>query len=257
MNHPDWIYLAFAIFIPLFPMSMLFNALYARIRSGLVRMAMLLLCPQAGLWLMSQTSMAIPDWLMPWAVGTALLYALRALVLRELGLWTAFLATSAWALLWLPLLGGLPHAQLQVWTLALSLPFILLAWLGVGLERRFGAAYTGLYGGLALTMPRYSGVLVCVVMAIMATPLFPGFFVLLDTIVTTAPVAPAIALGVGVVWLLWTWAGARLLQGLVVGRADRSREVDDLSLAGAWLYALLLLIFILAGVAWYGGMTWV
>lgn len=256
MNTLNWTYLIIALFVPLFPLSMVFNALYARLRHGMLRMVMLLLWPQAGLWLLMQVSSDVPDWFMLWAVATALLYALRALVLRELGLWTAFLATSSWALLWIPLQGGTPLQTLQIWAAALSLPFILLAWLGAALERRFGAAYTGLYGGLALTMPRFSGVLVFVVLAVMATPLFPGFFTLVDAIVATAPAAPGIAFGVGVVWLLWSWAGANLLQGLVVGRADRRDETVDLSLSATWLLALLLVVFIAAGLSWYGGVVW-
>ena len=62
------------------------------------------------------------------------------------------------------------------------------------LERRFGAAYTGLYGGLARTIPRFSGVFVTVVVAAIATPLFPTFFIMLDMVVDTVSTTPVVSI---------------------------------------------------------------
>ena len=69
----------------------------------------------------------------------------------------------------------------HLYALGFSAPLVLLALLSAGLEKRFGAAYTDLYGGLAQSIPRFSGVLVVVILAAIATPLFPGFFILLNT----------------------------------------------------------------------------
>ena len=95
-------------------------------------------------------------------------------------------------------------------------------------------------------LPRMSGVLVCVVLAVVATPLFPGFFAMLATVVATAPTAPLAALVMVGVWLLWSWAGARLLQGLIVGPANAA-GAPDLSLASTWAYAAVLVALFVGG----------
>jgi NADH:ubiquinone oxidoreductase subunit 4 (subunit M) len=181
------------------------------------------------------------------------LYALRALALRELGLWTSFVATSAWALLWILLSSDAQLLQLQLTGFGISVPFVLMAMLSAGLERRFGAAYLGLYGGLAQSIPRFTGVLVVVILAIVATPLFPAFFAMLSMIIQTTPATPVIAMGIGVVWLLWSWAGAKLLEGLIVG--PQSTAVADLSQVNMWLYIGALIALIVMGVYWLGAMT--
>ena len=127
-----------------------------------------------------------------------------------------------------------------------------MALLGAELERRFGAAYLGLYNGLAHSIPRFSGILVLVVLAIIATPLFPTFFAMLSLIIKTMPGAPLLATGVGIVWLLWSWAGARLLQGLIVG--PQHNAVADLSLANMWLYIVVLAGLVIAGVYCLGAL---
>jgi NADH:ubiquinone oxidoreductase subunit 4 (subunit M) len=128
-----------------------------------------------------------------------------------------------------------------------------MAMLGAGLERRFGAAYLGLYGGLAHSIPRFSGVLVVVVLAIIATPLFPTFFAMLSLIINAMSAAPLVAVGIASVWLLWSWAGARLLQGLIVGPQDKT--VEDLSQTSMWLYIAVLVALVFAGIYWLGGLT--
>lgn len=240
-------YLAAGVFLPLFPLSMLFNVLFDRLHNVAARVALLLVWPQLGIGLLRFTDASLPDWLIGWAVFTSALYALRAVVLREVGLWSSFIATSAWTLLWIPAQQGVEIARLQYYALGFSIPLLLLTMLADGLTRRFGAAYTGLYGGLAQTIPRFSGVLVMVILAIIATPLFPSFFTMLATVVQVMPAAPALAVGLVLIWLLWSWAGARLLQGLIVGPADE-RAIPDLSLSATWIFALALAGLIVAGI---------
>jgi hypothetical protein len=60
-------------------------------------------------------------------------------------------------------------------------------------------------------------------------------------------------MGVGLVWLLWSWAGARLLQGLIVG--PKRNAVADLSAATLWLYIAVLLGLTFSGVYWMGTMS--
>jgi NADH:ubiquinone oxidoreductase subunit 4 (subunit M) len=241
------------IFLPLFPFSMLFNLLYARVRHPLLRGILLLAWPQIGVLIVFTFGLSVPVSLLVWALLTSLLYALRALALRELGLWTSFVGTSAWALLWILMANGDSLMQLRLYSLGISVPLLLMALLSTGLERRFGAAYLGLYGGLAQSIPRFTGVLVVVVLAIVATPVFPTFFAMLAMIIKTTALTPLIALGVGLVWLLWSWAGAKLLQGLISG--PQQSGVADLSLANMWLSILVLAALVFTGVYWLGAVT--
>ena len=146
------------------------------------------------------------------------------------------------------LLFNLLFLQMEIFSLGISVPLLLMTSLSAGLERRFGAAYLGLYGGLAQTIPRFSTILVIVVLAIVATPLFPTFFAMLSMILNATPTAPLVATGVIVVWLLWSWAGARLLQGLVVGPVRTA--VADLSHGALWTYIVVLAGLLIAGLYW-------
>lgn len=239
-----------AIFLPLFPLSMLFNLLFSRVRNHMLRSAILLVWPLIGLALIKVYSISVPSWLPILAVITSLLYALRVLALREVGLWTGFIATSSWTLIWVLETDGLSFAQLTQYAIGLSVPLVLMAVLTGGLEKRYGAAYLGMYGGLAQTIPRFTGVLVVVVLAVIATPLFPAFFAMLSIIIKAVPLSPYVAMGVGIVWILWSWAGAKLLQGLIVGQ--KQAAIVDLSIANAWLYVFILAALVLGGVYWLG-----
>ncbi len=247
-------YIIAALFLPVFPLSMAFNMLYARTRSVALRVLLLLAWPQAGVAVLSVSSGDIPVWVILFAIWTALLYGVRALALREVSIWTGFLATSAWAVLWIPAYGGAESVQLQLYALGFSAPLVLLALLVTELERRFGAAYTGLYGGLAHALPRLSGVLVFVVLAITATPLFPGFATMLDVIVTALPAMPVVAAVLAGTWLLWSWAGVRLLHGLIIGPAGEAAP-QDLSPSATWAYVAALGALFAAGIYAMGGLA--
>jgi hypothetical protein len=248
------IYLLAGALLPLFPLSMVFNKLLARLNHVIARVLLLLIWPQLGLLLVQQLQAPPPDWLVLPALFTSALYALRALALRDVGQWSGFLATSSWALLWIPLHAGTPILDLHFYALGFSFPLVLLALLGAGLQRRFGAAYTGLYGGLASSIPRFSSMLVLVVLAVVATPLFPGFFIMLATILQAIADMPMIAFGVAAVWLLWSWAGSRLLQGLIAGPAGE-QQTEDLPVAITWSFILLLLLLVAAGIYGLGELS--
>ena len=236
--------IAVGLFLPLFPLSIVFNAVLERIGHPLLRSALLLVWPQIGLLLLSSLDAQLPSWLVIWGLATALLYAFRLLAMREMGRWTGCLATSAWALLWLPAFAGIPVSQLWAFAGGFSVPLVVMTLLAHMLQQQYGAAYTGLYGGLALRLPRFSGVLVISTLAATATPLFPTFFGMLQALIVSQPVP---AVGLTVIWLIWSWAGARLLQGLIVGPAEPSPE-HDLSLATTWGYALGLSLLVVAGI---------
>lgn len=235
--------LLIGFFLPLFPFSMAFNAVLERVTQPLPRSVLLLAWPQVGLWALSTQTAEIPSWLLAWALATALLYAFRLLAMREIGRWAGFLATSSWALLWLPSYAGIPPAQLWAFAAGFSLPLVLLTLLAQVLEHHFGAAYTGLYGGLARRMPRFAGVLVISVLAATATPVFPTFFSMLHALIVSQPVPAAMLTGI---WLIWSWAAARLLQGLIVGPAEPSPEMD-LSIVTTWGYSAALAGLAVAG----------
>lgn len=249
----NYIYLLAGLFLPLFPFSMVFNAVYSNVRNPALRGILLLAWPQLGLIIISFFGLTTPDWIFVWAILTSLLYAFRALALRELGLWTSFIATSSWALIWILSGSHIDASLLALLSLGISVPLVLMAFLGAGLERRFGAAYFGLYGGLAQSIPRFTGVLVMVVLATVATPVFPTFFVMLSIIIRTSLSAPLIAVGVGLVWLLWSWAGARLLQGLIVGPQNTS--VVDFNQPTLFLYIVVLTALFFSGMYSMGAMS--
>jgi hypothetical protein len=234
------------VFLPLFPLSMAFNVLFNRVRNAPLRAMLLLVWPQLGLSLASATGVPHSAWFLSVPLFTSALYAFRAVGLREVGQWVGYLATSAWALLWIALFNHTDPQLIRLYALGFSVPLVLLTLLGARLERGFGAAYTGLHGGLAQMLPRMSGVLVGVVLAIVAVPLFPSFFTMLATVIATTPTAPFAALVVTGIWLLWSWAGVRLLQGLIVGPANGG-EAPDLSMVSTWVYAAALIALLVGG----------
>jgi len=234
-----------ALFLPLFPLSMGFVLLLNKIPSSTARALLLLVWPQASLLILHGADFSVPGWLQAWAVSTALLYAFRALVLRDVGLWIAFMAVSCWSLGWLMFS---PHNSLSVslYLLGFSLPLALMAVLHGELLGRFESAYAGLITGLAATLPKLAGLLGVTVLAITATPVFPGFFSLLDLLLLQIEQSVWRAMLVTVVWFLWAWSGMRLLMGLLTGEgSDRIRH--DLSYFNAAVYLLVLLALAVFG----------
>ncbi|MCP5142974.1 MAG: hypothetical protein H6926_03705 [Chromatiales bacterium] len=239
-----------ALFLPLFPLSMVFTRVFDRLRHPLARAALLLAWPQLGVLLIAQTALPPPDAFIVWALATAAFYAYRAIALRDVGLWIAFIAVSAWSLLWL---GAGDVLTMHVQALAFSVPLLLLNLLSGDLERRFGAAHTRLKLGLAAVAPRYAAVFVVAMLAAVASPVFPNFFSLLATITHRVAEhgAGLSVFMVALVWVLWTWSGARLIQGIVVGEGD-ARNVADLSTPMVWAYAGGFLFLAAAGLALAG-----
>jgi len=228
-------------------MSMVFNAVLDNIKQPWLKALLFIAWPLSGLFIVFYIGVATPDWVLVLALVTSTLYAFRMLSLREVNQWNGFLATSLWSLLWLAVIHKTPEMLLYGYALSMTVPLVLLVMLSAGLEQRFGAAYTGLYGGLARTIPRFSGVLVTVIVAAIATPLFPTFFIMFDMVVETIVVMPLAAIALLVIWLLWSWAGARLIQGLIVGRASNVK-IADIGMPAISLYSVVLLALAIAGI---------
>ena len=235
------------IFLPLFPMSMVFNAILDRITHSGLRLLLFSAWPLTGLFIVLDRNLVLPDWLLALCLSTSALYALRLLTLREVNQWSGFLATSMWSLLWLPMMQQTSPALLYGYAISMSAPLVLLVLLSAGLEQRFGAAYMDLYGGLARTIPRFAGVLVTVVVAAIATPLFPTFFIMLEMVVKTISTTPLAATVLLLIWLFWSWAGARLIQGLIVGRASTDK-ITDMEITTIGLYSMVLLALVVGGI---------
>jgi hypothetical protein len=239
-------YLLIAFFLPLFPFSIAYNALFVRIRDYRVAMLIMIVWPASGIYMALKLGGNPPEWVAYWAAFTAVLYAFRSLVMRDLRIWTAYMATSVWALLWLvfPQQSG----SLTPWliTLMLALPMALMPLVTGWITHCFGGAYAGSVNGLAMNVPRISLLLVFAVMAVIATPIFPGFFVLLGMVNKLLPAIPFVALGILLVWMLWTWSGVRILQGFLVG-PRRDQQETDINLSMLSVIVMPLLVYIIAG----------
>lgn len=245
--------LLIGIFLPLFPLSIVFNYLLGRVANPWFKGALLLLWPLAGLLLAEQLDVSVPEWVRVWAALTALLYGFRLLAQRDAYGWTGFLATSVWSLLWILLPQSAPGQAINLIAHALGfgVPLVLVLLLSAELEKRFGAAYTHLYGGLASAMPRFAVLLAFSTLAAIATPVFPAFFVMLKMLTLSSPVVAVIAL---LAWLLWSWAGIRLLQGLLIGAESKLEPVNDLSRTVSLGGILILLALAVAGLFVAGDM---
>ena len=244
--------LIIGLFLPLFPFSMLFNWLFARLEHPGLRIMLLVAWPLTGLVLVDALALDTArdlSLILGWAIITALLYALRMLVIRELNHWTGFLATSLWALLWIPVSQGERFASLQLDVLGFTAPLLLLIIVAAMLSQRFGAAFAGLYNGIAIQLPRLSTVLVISVLAAIGTPLFPTFFSMLSFMMSGSVFAAAAIL---ITWLLWSWGGALIIQGFAVGESERVKTREDIGQAASLVLLLALAALVVVGISLTG-----
>jgi NADH:ubiquinone oxidoreductase subunit 4 (subunit M) len=239
-----WLLAAF--FLPLFPLGMVFNALYQRIGCAWMRILLLMFWPLVGLVIIKKTSITVPDEIALWALFSAALYGFRAVVIREVNVWIGFLATSSWSLVWVALATGVDADKLLMHVIAFNIPLVLLLTLVNEIESRYESAYAGVVNGLAQSHPRLSGVFVITLLAAIGSPLFPAFFAMINNITHAAPVIPTAAIGVAVVWLLWSWSGMQLLQELLVGPANREQH-QDMTLTRTTVYSLMLVLLVGGG----------
>ena len=238
-----------SLFLPLFPLSVVFNGALVKLQNPAARCAVLLLWPQLGVALLQIAAHGVPPHFVPWALLTSAFYALRLLTVRDMGRWAGYLATSALALVWALAAGDTPIVDLRLFAFWFSLPPALMALLAHPLTLRFGAAYTGLQGGLIGRLPRLSGVLAVTVLAAVATPPFPGFFALLRLLHALDWTG---VLTVLAIWLIWGWAATKLLQGFIFG-TDRTSSIADIGRALTLAFSGVLGIFVAAGLYLTGG----
>jgi len=256
------IYIVAGLFLPLYPQSILPGMLLRRGGSALAneaqprpwgKAALLLLFPLVGAALIA-LARSLPGGDDPrvlsgfalWGGGTSLLYAFRLLSARDGQIWFGQLFVSALALTWIGIAHGVPPL---LPALALSVSLLPLLLLLDELARRFGIARVGLYPGLNLRMPLFSLLFVFAVLAAVAIPLSPAFFAVAGIAVGGAVANELLTLlPLGLSWLLWTWAGTRLLGGIVFGEPREDLVYRDLDRRPALVYAGALLVLAAAGV---------
>lgn len=210
------------VFLPLFPFGMIAIALMERL-SGLPRAALIALWPLPGVWALGALGGAAPDWLVAWAMLSALFYAWRGLAMTDARGWVGFLAVSAWPLIWAMTGTATPPVAVA---LSIGLPVALASLVVDHVEHRFGAAHGALDLRLASRAPGLAGFLFAALLAAVAVPPSPSFFALL-ALIGGAGALPT-ALAILAVWLLWSWSAARLIQGLVPGAPRRDAVVTDI-----------------------------
>lgn len=243
-----WLIFA-ACFLPLFPLSALFNSVLRRVRHPLTRGLLVVIWPQIGVAAIELAGTQVPAAFLPWALASAALYALRLLTVRDLGVYAGFLACSGLALTWGLATTNASAPAISLFALAFSLPPALLALFIGPLTRRFGAAYAGICAGLGRSMPRLAVSFVLVVLTGVATAPFPTFFaqwMLLRRLSVVAVVA------VLTIWLAWGWGATQLLRGFVFG-APREDVLADIGRLPAWILWAVLAALVLAGIYVTGG----
>ncbi|WP_298140133.1 hypothetical protein [Acidiferrobacter sp.] len=246
-----------AVFVPIFPLSWVFNRTAALLPAG-AQALVVLIVPQIGITLLAATFHGAPPplslrpWIMGLATASALLYALRALSARELSIWTRLMLCSGLAVVWLAWAAGSPGPVLRLMALGWGLPAAVALFLAGALTRRAGGAYIGLQGGLIAVMPRMTAGLVLAVLALTVTPVFPAFFMLWRGL-ESVPLA----------WLpfwlplifLWGWAAGRLFQDLLFGdyHGEPMADIGALSVA---LISVAFLVSLAVSLAGSGGASW-
>jgi len=252
--------LALTLLWPLFPLSMLFNALVDRLRLAPLRALVSSVWPLAGVLLLAEAGppdvlaalpVRLPASLLPaLALSTALFYAWRSLTVYDLSRWATMMCTSALALLWLPWSAGASHADLAAAALVFGSACAMLHLVALALGRRLGSDYLG-HGRVGEAPPRLAIMLAVGVLAALCAPPFPGFFGMLFVI---GHVPWWAAAGAGAVWWLWSWSGALLWQRAFFGAPAAPARGRDLGAATCLLAGLPVLLLAIAAYAW--STTW-
>lgn len=250
----EWVKLAVAsVLLPVFPSSLVFNILISRAPTSWGKAAAVVLLPAVGVWLVT----SVPSARLPlvhsggWIVlvlFSAVLYAFRAISVREISIWARLMATSGLSLLWILDVARRGEHTMAVAVLAWSVPAALLLVLAGLLAKRTGGAYLGLQGGLASVAPRMSSLLTLSALALVATPLFPSFFALLQVLgqLKLSWLWPLLAL-----LLIWGWSLGNFLQQLLFG-PYRGERFSDLGAIGTSSGAVVLLLLVVSAVLWRG-----
>jgi hypothetical protein len=244
------LFLIAGLFLPLYPLSILPNALLQgqlggttrlgseRRRGPVLKSILVMVFPVMGIGLVALGSTTLADGdskvltvFGVWGGLTSVLYAFRLLSAKDGEIWISHLFSSAVALIWV----GIPYSLNPILpAIGLSVSLIPLVFMLEQLTGRFGIARSGLYPGLCSCMPLFAHLFIAAVLAAIAVPFSPSFFavaalafggVASDEVVVLLPICLS--------WLLWTWAGVNLLTGIVWGVPRDDLSYRDLSRQGA------------------------
>ncbi|MBU2754131.1 hypothetical protein HFU84_09950 [Acidithiobacillus sp. CV18-2] len=251
----EWIVLLIsAVLLPIFPLSLIFNRLVATAPGPWGRALALLVLPQLGILLLYHTGPFLPlpvlgqrIWLMM-VLFTAVFYAFRAVSAREISIWSRLSASSGLALTWFLVASGSAMHFTELFALAWSVPAaLLMIWAGL-LSQRMGGAYLGLRGGLATELPRLSGLITISALALVATPIFPGFFAMLQVfhLLSLSWLWPLLLL-----LMIWGWSIGKFLQDLLFG-IYQGEPLTDIGSTVTSVGAGVLFLFALFGLVWSG-----
>ncbi|MEY6433884.1 hypothetical protein ABC977_15880 [Thioalkalicoccus limnaeus] len=241
--------LAAGVFLPLYPLSILPNLLLqgqvndtgdpgpAWRRGPGFKAAVLLCFPVLGVSLVGLATAGMPpeplilNLFGIWGGLTSVIYAFRLLSAKDGEIWISHLYSSALALTWIGIAIGL-NPLLPALGLSVSLlPLVILL---DQLTRRFGIARCGLYPGLCSSMPLFAYLFIAAALAAIAVPFSPSFFAIAALAFGGVAANAALYLvPIGLSWILWTWAGVNLLQGIVWGVPRDDLTYQDLALGRA------------------------
>jgi len=248
--------LALTLLWPVFPASIIFNALIEQLRFAPLRAIVTIAWPLAGVLLLpdgglAETLAALPVTvtaaaMQAAALFTAFFYAWRSLTVNDLSRWARLIGTSALALLWLPWSAGAGHADLAAGAIALGSACAVLHLVALALARRFGSDYLG-QGRVGPAHPLLAAMVAVSVLAALCAPPFPGFFSMIFILARVPWWAQA---GAAMVWWLWSWSGARVWQRAFYGAPVARTQGRDLGAGTCAVAGVLASIVTLAAYAW-------
>ena len=245
------LFLVAGLFLPLYPLSILPNALLqgqvdgvthpsSKWRRGPVFKSLLvMLFPAIGVGcvLLGSAGLAPQEGRLPavfglWGGFTSVLYAFRLLTAKDGVIWISHLFSSALALIWVGIAYGVDPVLPAIGLSVSLIPLIIML---EQLTARFGIARSGLYPGLCFSMPLFAHLFIPAVLAAIAVPFSPSFFAVAALAFGgVAADEVAVLLPICLSWLLWTWAGVNLLTGIVWGVPRDDLSYRDLSRPGAF-----------------------
>jgi hypothetical protein len=257
-----------ALFLPLYPFSMLSTALLqSGSTEGLRRSALhaprtkallILGAPLLGAALLtlalsrSEGGGALLPVFALWGGLTSLLYAFRMLSAKDAHIWVSQLYVSALALIWVGAAHGVSPLLPALGLAASLLPLLFLL---QTLMHRFGIARSGLYPGLGKRMPLFALLFTVAVLMAAAVPVSPSFFAVAELAFGGVAANELLTLiPISLSWLLWTWAGINLLTGIVFGLPREDLAYADIEYGraasvGAGMLALAVLGILLMELA--------
>ncbi len=239
--------MASALFLPLFPLHLLYITALTRTPRTLT-IALAILLPVAGLFMVPEIPLALRP-----AVGTlaaigALWGAVKALAQIDVARLLAFGGFSLYSVLWwhLSQVGKVDSLALSYAAgVTLAIGGLTLAWSMI--RARFGDLDLHHIGGLFSPMPRFALCTALLVMAAAGLPPFGLFFSYLKILLN-----PSTTMSLGLVAIIATWFAAswylfKLMQRLLFGPHRPDLRYEDLRPAEVTSFVVVLALLVVLG----------